>query len=196
MNVQQNRPQVWLVLLASLVCGPAAALAQESTSAGEREPAAPREIRLRFVPTVVRKAPEPAESVPRPLTIRAGMLAALVDELAGRHVRILNGSVVGVLEPHAFLIEPATTYLKPKGFRDRLLVLIGSGELRVSDELLVGATVTVTGIARTLLGVQVTRDVPWPAELRPENVERWEVRGAVVADSVQTPDGAELTQRR
>jgi hypothetical protein len=195
MNVQQDRSQVWLVLLASLVCGPAAALAQVSTSA-EEEPAAPREIRLRFVPTVVRKAPAPEESVPRPLTIRAGMLAALVDELAGRHVRILNGSVVGVLEPHAFLIEPATTYLKPKGFRDRLVVLIDSGELRVPDKLIVGATVTVTGIARTLLGVQVTRDVPWPAELHPENVERWEVRGAVVADSVQTPDGAELTQRR
>lgn len=129
----------------------------------------------------------------RPLTIRTGMLAANLDVFAGRPIRLLNGRVVGVLEPRAFLIEPATSYLKMMGTRDRLLVLLESSTLRVSPELIVSSIVTVTGVARTLVGIQVTREVPWPAWLDPNRVERLEVLAVVLATSVQTSDGVELT---
>lgn len=130
-----------------------------------------------------------------PLAVRTAMLVANVDVFAGRQVRVLNGQVVGVLEPGAFLIEPATPYLKPMGQRDRVLVLIGPAALRVPDDLIVGATVNITGVARTLLGVQVTREVSWPARLRPELAKRLEVRAVVLARSVQALDGTELTDR-
>jgi hypothetical protein len=44
-----------------------------------------------------------------------------------------------------------------------------------------------------LLGVQVTGEVPWPAVLRPEMLERLEIRAAVMATSVRTAEGVELT---
>jgi hypothetical protein len=53
----------------------------------------------------------------------------------------------------------------------------------------------VTGVARTLLGVQVTAEVPWPPELTPEVVKRLEIRAAILATSVQTAEGIELTDR-
>jgi hypothetical protein len=132
----------------------------------------------------------------KPLTVRAAMLSAHLNEFAGRPLRVTQGRVVGVFQPSAFLIEPATPYLKAMGLRDRVLVLIESASLRVPAELIVGSTVTVTGIARTLIGIQVTREVPWPPELRPEAVERLEICGALLASSVQTPEGTELTDRQ
>jgi hypothetical protein len=53
----------------------------------------------------------------------------------------------------------------------------------------------VEGIARTLLGMQVTGEVPWPARLDRETVERLEIRAAILATSVHTADGIELTDR-
>jgi hypothetical protein len=198
MKVLRNRPLLWLALLGSFTAGtsaPATAQPVRSSATQQEAPGQP-EIHLRFIETPVEKqAARPAQSESRPLVMRAGALAAFVDELSGRQVRLLNGRVVGVLEPHAFLIEPATPDLKPMGQRDRLLVLVDSGVLRVSSELLVGATVIVTGVARTLLGLQVSRDAPWPLQLDAQNTERWEVRGAVLATSVQTADGTELTDR-
>ena len=156
-------------------------------------------------PPAATPAPAPAMEEPRPisrrvvedkpLTVRTAMLVANVDLFAGRQVRLLHGRVVGVLEPGALLIEPATSYMKTMGQRDRVLVLIGPAALRATPELIVGSTVTVTGTARTLVGIQVTRETPWPSRLRPEVVERLEVRAAVLATSVQTPDGVELTDR-
>lgn len=130
---------------------------------------------------------------PRPITVRTAMMVANLEAFAGRQVRVQHGRIVGVLEPHAFLIEPATPHLKRMGDRDRVLVLIRSAALRAPAELLVGSTVTVTGIARTLVGVQVMGEVPWPVRLRPEAVDRLEVRAAILATSVQSPDGVELT---
>lgn len=128
-----------------------------------------------------------------PMALRASMLAANLEVFAGRQLRVLNGRVVGVLEPRAFLIEPATSYLKAMGNRDRMLVLIGSSTLRAPAELVVGSTVNVTGVARTIVGMQMTREVPWPAGLEAEKIERLEVRGVLLASSVQTPEGIELT---
>lgn len=161
--------------------------------------------RPRLQPFQRREPPAPvhrrlaeAQGEPRPqapLSMRLAMLAANVDEFAGQPVRALHGRVVGVLEPAAFLIEPATGYLKPMGQRDRVLVLIEAASLRVPAELVVGSTVTVTGVARTLVSMQMTREVPWPPQLRPEEVDRLEVRGALLARSVQTAEGTELTGR-
>jgi hypothetical protein len=132
----------------------------------------------------------------KPLSLRPSMLAKNIDELAGRSVKILNARVVGVFEPHAFLIESATRYEEMLGERDRILVLIDGAKLRVSDEVLVASTVNVLGVARTLLGVKVTAEVPWPVKLDSELVRRLEVRAAVLATSVRTPEGTELTDRR
>jgi hypothetical protein len=78
---------------------------------------------------------------------------------------------------------------------DRVLVLIGGAELRVDAAVLRGTDVHVAGTARTLLGAQVTAEVPWPRELTPDMVKRLEIRAAVLATSVRTADGVELTRR-
>ena len=140
------------------------------------------------------RAPAAVPSPP-PLTIRASTLVADLDGLAGQPIRIVSARVVGLLAPTAFLIEPATQYLKAMGTRDRIVVLIQEGELRVPAELVVGETVIVEGIARTLLGMQVTREVPWPARLERETIRRLEVRAAFLATSVRTSEGTELIGR-
>jgi hypothetical protein len=129
-----------------------------------------------------------------PIVVRPGMLAAQISELAGHAVKVPYARVVGVFNPRAFLID-TTTLLPPiTGHRARVLVLVERGGLTVSPTSIVASTVTVAGVARTLLGVQVSREVPWPTELNPEAVERLEVRAAVLATSVQTADGVELTR--
>lgn len=129
------------------------------------------------------------------LTIRPSMLADNIEYLAGREVTILNARVVGVFEPNAFLIESATREPQSLGMRDRVLVLIERGALRISPEVLVASTVKVIGVARSLLGMKVSAEVPWPARLDPNLVHRLEVRASVLATSVQTPEGIELTDR-
>jgi hypothetical protein len=129
------------------------------------------------------------------IRLRPATLADSIDELAGRRVKILNARVVGVFEPRAFLIESATRDDVALGFRNRLLVIVEAATLRVSQELLVGSTVVIVGVARTLLGVRVSPELPWPSKLTPELIESLEVRAAVAATSVRTPEGIELTER-
>lgn len=130
------------------------------------------------------------------LTIRPSMLADSIEYLAGRDVTIINARVVGVLEPHAFLIESATRDPQSLGMRDRILVLIERGSLRVPADILVASTVKVVGSARSLLAMKVSPEVPWPRQLDADLVHRLEVRASVIATSVQTPEGIELTDRR
>ncbi len=75
-------------------------------------------------------------------------------------------------------------------------MLVDEGALRVDAAAIVGSDVTVLGTARTLLGMQVTGEVPWPPILTRDVTERYEIRAAVLATSVQTADGVELTNRR
>jgi hypothetical protein len=130
-----------------------------------------------------------------PLTVRPATLVDHIEVLAGHNVRIWNARVVGVFEPNAFLIETASRYEELLGHRDRVLVLIDAASLRVPAATIVASTVTIFGVARTLVGVQVTSEVPWPTRLDRRLVERLEVRAAVLAKSVQTPEGTELTDR-
>jgi hypothetical protein len=146
-------------------------------------------------PVLVPPPPAPVSDRSAAVTLRPATLGENVDELAGRRVRIVNARVVGVLEPQAFLIEPATRYDDAVGQRDRILVLIDSASLKVSPSLIVASTVTILGVARTLLGLQVSGEVVWPSKLTPDAIERLEVRAAVLARSVQTPEGVELTDR-
>lgn len=136
-----------------------------------------------------------AADTPQPILVRPTMLAAQIGELAGHTVTIPYSRVVGVFNPRAFLIDTSTRLPPVVGHRARVLVLVERGELNAPPSLLVASTVTVGGIARTLLGMQMSREVPWPKELNPEAVERLEIRAAVLARSVRTADGVELTSR-
>jgi hypothetical protein len=129
------------------------------------------------------------------LRVRPATLADNIDFFAGREVAIFDARVVGVFEPHAFLIESATRHPESIGQRDRVLVLIDDGVLCVPAELAVASTVKVAGIARTLLGMKVSAEVQWPTRLDRKLVDRLEIRGSVLATSVQTPEGIELTDR-
>jgi len=55
--------------------------------------------------------------------------------------------------------------------------------------------VTVSGVARTLLGMQANHDVPWPPVLTRDEVKRLEIKAAVLARSVRTPEGIDLVVR-
>jgi hypothetical protein len=137
-------------------------------------------------------AAEPADRIE---TVRPSALAHLLDELAGRTLRVRNARVVGVLDPRTFLIESSTPSPMMLGTRDRIVVFVEGGALRVEPAALVTSSVVVVGVLRTLLGLQVTGEVSWPQALSPEAVQRLEVRAAVLATSVQTADGVELTDR-
>jgi hypothetical protein len=71
-------------------------------------------------------------------------------------------------------------------------VLVEGGSMRLDPVSLVGMTVRVTGVARTVLGMQVSREVPWPQQLTRDVVRRYEIRAAVLSPSVETPDGVQL----
>jgi hypothetical protein len=102
--------------------------------------------------------------------------------------------VVGVFTPQAFLIESATSFPATLGTRDRILVLVREeGALRVAPDVIVGSNVIVVGVARTLVGMQLTREAPWPQRLTRKEIGRLEVRAAVLATSVRTAEGVELT---
>jgi hypothetical protein len=127
--------------------------------------------------------------------LHAGAFAELIDEVGGRQVRLPKSRVLVVINPRVFLIESANPLPAIVGNLDRVLVLVHEGALRVDPALLVGSDVTVHGTARTLLGLQVTNEVPWPDILTRDITKRFEIRAAVLATSVQTADGVELTNR-
>lgn len=134
---------------------------------------------------------DPADTLVHP-----SALARLIDELGGRRVNMVKAKVVAVLNPRAFLVQSAATLEPLQGSYDRVLVVIDDGALRVDTNDILDTTVRVTGIARTALGLQTTKEVPWPPELTKDALKRYEIRAAVLARSVQTSDGVELTDRR
>ncbi|MGE5815280.1 MAG: hypothetical protein ACM36C_12390 [Acidobacteriota bacterium] len=136
------------------------------------------------------------QKTPAPLPLPASTLVDFIQTFAGQAVRIQNARVVGLIAPNVFLIEPATRYLKDMGQRDRMAVFIEGGQLRIDPELLVGAIVELEGTARTVLSVQASGDVEWPAKLNPQTIDRLEIRAAVIATSVRTAEHTELTDRR
>lgn len=141
-------------------------------------------------------APTYALPVGQPtLDVMPATLTGFIGEFAGQHVSVRHARVVGVFAPDAFLIEPATRYQMMMDYRDRILVLVDDARLTVSPDAIVSATVSVEGIARTLADMRLTAGTQWPGKLTPELVKRLEVRAAILARSVRTPDGTELTGR-
>lgn len=140
-----------------------------------------------------RPVPAATPGPPGPLFVRASTLVAFVDAFAGEPVRIQSARVVGFVTPGVFLVEPATDYPKMMGERDRLAVFIDGARMRITPQLLVGSVVKIEGVVRTLLSLQASREVDWPAELTPERIDRLEVRAGVIARSVATAEGTELT---
>ena len=141
------------------------------------------------------RSPVVASRPPTPINLHPGGLARLIDEVGGRPVTLPRARVIAVLNPQVLLIESASPLQATSGMLDRVLVLIGGAELRVDAASLSGADVHVAGTARTLLGAQVTGEVPWPRQLTPDMIKRLEIRAAVLATSVRTADGVELTRR-
>lgn len=130
---------------------------------------------------------------PMPVRLRPAMLAASIEQLAGQTVVVTGARAVGMFGPRALVIDTVTRLAPVQEPRGRILVLVEDGQFHVSPELLVGSTVRVVGVARTVLGMQVTREVPWPTELDRERIKRLDIQAAVLATSVQTPEGTELT---
>lgn len=125
--------------------------------------------------------------------IRPEMLAGFIDVFAGQTVRVPFARVVGVLDPRVFLIDSKGVLYPLAGNRARVLVLLERGALRVPPEKLVGSTVTVLGVARTLLGMQMTAETPWPPTLTPERLDKLEIKAAILAKSLTTAEGVDLT---
>ena len=152
------------------------------------------ELSLRTRDSWPKDVPQDPESAARPPEETFRDAAALADALAGGSVRLLRARVVGVFAPRVFLIETQTSLL-PAIKRDRVLVFIESGSLRVDPAVLVASTVTVSGVARTLLGIRTNYDVPWPAALTQDTVKHLDIKAAVLAKSVRTPEGIDLVTR-
>jgi hypothetical protein len=130
-----------------------------------------------------------------PARVRPVVLGELIDDLGGQRVTLLQASVVSVINPSMFVVEPANPLRYWLTTRHRMLVAIDAGALRVDAAALVRVKVTVNGVARTPLGLQLTREVPWPPALTRDALERDDIRAVVLATSVQTADGVELTNR-
>ncbi len=155
--------------------------------AGESEVPAPAE------PSSAEAGPSYALPVGQPtLDVRPTTLVDFINDFAGQLVSVSHARVVGVFAPGAFLIEPATSYQMMMDYRDRILVLVDGAQLTVSPQAIVSATVSVQGVARTLPDLRMKSGAQWPGRLTPEAIERLEVRAAILARSVRTPDGTEL----
>ena len=140
----------------------------------------------------------PGTRAPMETRLHPGAFAELVDEVGGRQVQLPRAKVLVVINPQAFLVESASLLDAMAGSYNRVLVLVDapSGALRVDPALIVGSNVTVRGMARTLLGMQVSGEVPWPPILTRQVTDRYEIKAVVLASSVQTADGVELTTRK
>lgn len=129
-----------------------------------------------------------------PLTVQASALAQMVGEIAGYRVIVPRARILWVVDAHAMVVESDSQFGPTWRDRSRVLVLIQRGKsLAVPRPPVAIAPVTIAGVARTLLGIQAGHDVPWPDSLTRRELERLDVRAAILASSVQTPDGVELT---
>lgn len=129
-----------------------------------------------------------------PVTMQASALARLVGEVAGYPVSVPRVRILWVVDSHALVVESDSIFDPTWRDRDRVLVLVERGRaLTIPRPPIDIAPVTVVGVARTLLGIQAGHDVPWPGSLTRRELARLDVRAAILASSVQTADGVELT---
>ena len=99
-----------------------------------------------------------------------------------------------VVNPHAVILESHSSMGPRWRDRNRVLVLLQRGKsLAIPSPPIAIGPVTIVGVARTLLGVEAGHDVPWPEALTPRELDRLDVRAAILATSVRTADGVDLT---
>jgi hypothetical protein len=134
------------------------------------------------------------QAEPLRVTVYPQTLGIAIDEFAGQRVRIPTARIAEMLDSHAFVIESPWRVDVGKGFRDRTLVLLDGGSLRVTQEQLAGSTVVVLGVAKTIAGSRVAPAPAWPAALDAVRMKELEVRAVVIATSVHTAEGTELVQ--
>jgi hypothetical protein len=127
------------------------------------------------------------------MTLRASAVAQLIGEIAGYPVRVTGARIVWVIDSRALVIESDSRIEALPGSRSRVLVLVERGTLAIPRPPVATAPITITGQASTLLGIQAGRGVDWPPALTHELVDRLEIRAAILASSVQTPERVELT---
>jgi RNase P/RNase MRP subunit p29 len=133
----------------------------------------------------------PPVTDPVPIVVRPAMLSDHIAELAGHSVQVASARVVRVYGTNALVVETSS---RLRGTTSgRVLVILDRSTLRVPAAQLRGETVQVRGTARTLLGLQVSGDGAWPDRLDRWSTRRLDIGGAVLASSVHTADGVELT---
>jgi hypothetical protein len=128
------------------------------------------------------------------VTVSPATLGYIVDEFAGLRVRVPKARVTTIFDPRAFVVESVWLHGSGRGFHDRILVLTEGAGLRVTQEHLAGSTVTILGVAKSILGTRLLTSPPWPAALNSQLMDQLEVRAVIIATSVQSTEGDELTQ--
>jgi hypothetical protein len=117
--------------------------------------------------------------------LRVDTLASFINNLAGLRVRIVSGVVSDIASPRVFTLRSER---RTRGTAEVAIVL-PSGSAVVRE----GAPVIVTGIARTLLGAEMSKEQPLPVLTDAERDALG--KGAiVVASSVDAPGGVHLVR--
>jgi len=129
-----------------------------------------------------------------PITVHPSALAQTVSELAGYPVSVQHARILWVVDPHALVIESDSLFGPTWRDHGRVLVLIERNRsLAIPRPAISIAPVNIIGVARTLLGIQAAENDLWPRALTRREVERLDIRAAILASSLRTPDGVELT---
>jgi len=129
-----------------------------------------------------------------PISVRPSALALMVSEIAGTPVQVPFARIMWVIDAHAIVIESDSLFDPTWRDRSRVLVVLErSRSLAIPNPPVAISPVDITGIARTLLGIQASKDMLWPPALRRREIERMDIKAAILASSIRTSDGVELT---
>jgi hypothetical protein len=124
----------------------------------------------------------PDQSARTAVRLRVDTLVSFINNVAGLRVRVVDGVVDKVASPRVFTLKH-TRSIGPA----RVAIVLVDGEAVIRQ----GSPVTVTGIARTLLGAEVGPQQPSPALTEKER-ERIDALPIVIASAIETPDGVQL----
>ena len=129
-----------------------------------------------------------------PISVRPSALAQLVGEIAGTPVLVPRARILWVVDAHAIVIESDSLFDPTWRDRSRVLVVLErSRSLAIPRPPVAIAPVDIVGIAKTLLGIQAGQEVAWPPALKRREIERMDIKAAILASSIRTSDGVELT---
>jgi hypothetical protein len=130
------------------------------------------------------------------IAVHPSTLNDFLEEFGRRPVRIPVSRVVDVVGTRALVVEPIGKWSDTVPWLDRVLVVVPHGTLKAAPDAIENTDVRVHGTVRTALGVQTSQDVAWPAELTRQRLDKLDVRAVILATSVETTDGVELTNQR